>query len=666
MVAEFNHAVDSQNNFFDFKSMEIQDKPKLLSVGANNVATLISTLNRVGIKSSEIKKVLGKVDNKDFADSQLTKLKNPVKYHSVFSEETLKGYYDALMHSFRKAIEGIESPFELLKGWYRVNTLAYSGKLVSHIVKIDTDQSGELCMYWDYDLSTKIFGAYGKVNVRGPQLFVELNPNRQQLGMEGVVNNSRSRYLILHTGLLDKKNTNKEAFSGMITRLRSNSNAIISYLCLFVKLDAMILEKNPKAGINVKTPLDKVLSELKSLDLDNSLDDYAKTFFDPRHFRDKEHKHCLTVTPLDNYLLTDIPKSDIFLKERSENEKLAGLYMMVCNLPSEKNTAQIVQKTNIGYAFIDTDSTVRIKTDDYYYRGNCVIYPGTNILEIRAEAYLSDNKFDEALSKTDREFSVLLTFSLGDNKSLDFRWLNGVSVAVSQDNAPIALSEKLIRMDRYFMENEAVQAGNSVFKHQLLFFDGLHKNYFKSSKGLTLTQSVLKHYEIENVDLTLTYMKSARRIDTVVDKNSYSYQVYLNAFYGGISNLKRSYERRSYFRFDNATALIDYESQILFNLLSDFQEMYRHGFRYELLDRFEKYLFDDIFEEVLVKDLLLNKYLGSYFLKENIDIIKSSKLEDVSDIFCYFPHNRNACKVSVLEMVLNEAAKPKVMDTDTI
>jgi hypothetical protein len=664
MVADFNYLVDSKKYFGDSKnrangmSMDTQEKQKLLSVGANNVATLLHTLNKLGVKSSGIKTVLSKIDKKEFADSNLTKLKNPVKYPSVFSEDTLKGYYDALMSTFQNKLENIESPFDLLRGWYRVNTLAFNSKIISHIVKIDYDQNGELRMFWDYDLVTKEFGAHGVVNVRGPQLFVELTPNNKDMNMEGVAN-SRNRYLILHTGLFDRKSTHKEAFSGMITRLRSNSSEIISYMCLFVKLDAILSEKNPKVIINAKTPLDKVIHELNSSRISDSLDDYANTFFDPRHFRDKEKKHCLTVTPLDNYLLTDIPKSDIFLKERSENEKLAGLYMMVCNLPSENSAGQIMQRRNIGYVFINPDSTVRIKTDNYYYRGNCVIYPGTNILEIRAEAYLSDIRFDDVLVKTDREFSVLLTFSLGDHKFLDFKWLSGVSVAVSQDNAPIALSEKLIRMDKYFMKNMVFETDESVFEYQLNFFENIQKDYFKSGNGLMMANNVLAHYEIDNVDLMLSYIKSAREFDTAVEKSLYSYQVYLDSFYGGIYNLENAYKKRKRnfnvsYTFD--TTWIDYEAQILFNTLSNFQELYRHGFRYDFLDVNEKEFFDDILSKILDENSVLNKYLGDYLFKSNIENIKLSKPENVPKIFDHFPTNKNSCKINILEMALNQTS----------
>ena len=653
MVAtDFNYFIESKTQTSYDTVMKIQEKQKPPSAGAINVASLIQNLQKVGIKSDEIKNLLRGEKENPFTDSQLTKLRNPSRYPSVFSDETLEGYYKNLMSKFEKRLDSVETPYQLLRGWYKVFT--YTSKIVSHIVKIDVNQNSELCMYWDYDVQTKNFASHGLVKVKGPQLFIELNPSYKLHGSDDNVPDNRSRFLILHSGLFQKQQHNaKQCYTGVITRLRANNNEIISYSCLFVKLDELLSERSVKTAISYRTSLDVVLKELKSSGLDESLYNYSKTYFDPRRFRDIEKKNCVIVKPLDNYLLSDISKQDYYLKERTENEKLTGLYMMVCNLPPANLNEHIRQKRNIGFVFFEEDSSVMIKTDNYSYRGSFIIYPGTNILEIRAEAFVSDNKFDELQLKTEREFSILITASLGDNRYQDFQWLSCVSVGVSENNIPIAMSERLIRMDKYFIEqktdDEDPLSKEAMFKKQLGFFGSLKKDYFKTEEGKKLTDDVLKMYGIEDVDLMLNYIESDRAFDVPVERSGYRYQVNLDAFYGGVYKLENAFSKRGKGSSTNMIT-IDYEAQILFSTLSNFKELYKHGFRYDLLDNSEKGIFDDVFYKISNKNSSLNSYLSSYFAEGSVDVIKNPAFTDVAKVINGFPSDKDVCKIRLLEM----------------
>jgi hypothetical protein len=642
---------------------------------AKSVASQIQSLLKNGKKASQLKEQLG------LDDSLLTKLKGgPDKYPNIFSEKKIKEFSEKLKVNF----EDTTSQYEVIKGWYKVFTLAFSGKVVEHFVKIDTDQNNQLKMFWDWEEEGNSYSYSGLISVRGSKLFIELSPTNNRESTTGV----RNRYIIIHCGLFEKTFSKKQALSGMITRVRSNSSDIVSYTCLFIKLDGELLNK-PDEVFDFNTSFDKIIQEVDNLEIKNKLSYYQSTFFDYRYYRDKEKKHCLTINPLPSFSLKDIPAGDIYQKERGDTERLAGLYLVFCNIPTTNVSDNLYeQNINIAYLLIRPDSTVSIKTDRYFYEGDCIVYSGHNILEIRAEAYTTHNEFENLQVKTDREFSLLMTFTLGDSKSLDFKWTHGVSTALAYDNSPIAMHEILVKVDRESMsefskyENADPPSKKEEFEIMSKYFQELKKEEILKENSKDFAKKLLKKYGAdeqinldEQIKLLLSgrvdnYIKSPRELDTPLIRDQYAYQIYLDAFWGDITKLHYFYTKRVETKNVQNFEHIKTEAKILFNALMNFQEAFKHGFKYSLLEgEFEKGFFDYKLKSIVdnqyerssldedndkaldsskeTKTNFLYKHFEGYITSDLIAKIKENKIDN--DTFKEFPTDENDCIIKLFK-----------------
>jgi hypothetical protein len=641
---------------------------------AKSVASQIQSLLKNGKKASELRDQLG------LDDSLFTKLKGgPDKYPNIFSEKKIKEFSEKIKVNF----ENTTSQYEVIKGWYKVFTLAFSGKVVEHFVKIDTDQNNQLRMFWDWEEERNSYSYSGLISVRGSKLFIELSPTNNRESTTGV----RNRYIIIHCGLFEKTFSKKQALSGMITRLRSNSSDIVSYTCLFIKLDGELLNK-PDEVFDFNTPFEKITQELEDSDIKNKLSYYQSTFFDHRYYRDKEKKHCLTINPLPSFSLKDIPMGDIYQKERGDTERLAGLYLIFCNIPTTNiNDNPYEQNINVAYLLIRPDSTISIKTDKYFYEGDCIVYSGHNILEIRAEAYTTYNEFENLQVKTEREFSLLMTFTLGDSKSLDFKWTHGVSTALAYDNSPIAMHEILVKVDKEIVpeflkyKNSDPPSKKEEFEVMERYFQELKKEEILKEESKQFAQKLLEKYKIDNdVKLLLSgrvdnYIKSPRELDTPLTRDQYAYQIYLDAFWGDITKLHYFYTKRVETGNMQNFELIKTEAKILFNALMNFQEAFKHGFKYSLLEgEFEKGFFNYKLNSVVTKqytrssieengneklqtrqenktNFLYNHFEG-YITTEMIEEIKNGNIGN--NTFSKFPTDENNCIIKLFELSVSK------------